>query len=135
MTQKLKNLQLALRQAVLTCGRAQQIDIEGSDDKQVNAAETSIRVIANKQLPALLHDLMVELQILDVLEFNASQISVQYIIQVLASINSFPQVWQQCLRSAKRMPQVQAIIQDIHASCAHLCQNFVVLSGFKPALL
>jgi len=102
MTARLQQIQDALKNMVLNYLDAQKIDIEPSYNVRVNSAETHIRVIAEKRLPFLIYDLMQQLNVLDKIEFEKPQADVSYVIQVIASITNFSNIWEQCL--VERLP-------------------------------
>lgn len=130
MTIQLKQIQSTLKETVLTYIEAQKVDIEASYDTKVNVAETNIRVIANKRLPFLIHDLMKQLHILDAIEFESSEASVQYIVQVIASMSNFPDIWERCLSRWGRRSAAQVNIEHLFELCENLKGNFKTLAGF-----
>lgn len=130
MNAQLQQIQSALKDMVLTYIEAQKVDIETSYDAKVNAAETNIRVIANKRLPFLVHDLMKQLHILDAIEFESSEASVQYVVQVVASITNFTDIWERCLNRWGSQLATQVAIQSIFELCEGLKGNYRTLSAF-----
>lgn len=115
---------------VLTYIEAQKVDIESSYDAKVNAAETNIRVIANKRLPFLVYDLMKQLHVLDAIEFESSEASVQYVVQVVASITNFTSIWEHCLSKWGGQLAAQVAIENLFELCESLKSNFTTLEGF-----
>jgi hypothetical protein len=118
---------------VLTYIEAQKIDIESSYDTKVNAAETNIRVIANKRLPFLIYDLMKQLHILDNIEFESSEASVQYVVQVVGSMTNFTDIWERCLTKWGKQSATQLAIQNLFELCESLKGNYKTLTG-SPSL-
>lgn len=115
---------------VLIYIEAQKIDIETSFDTKVNAAETNIRVIANKRLPFLMYDLMKQLHILDNIEFEGSEASVQYVVQVVGSISNFTDIWESCLTKWGKQSAAQVAIQNLFELCDSLKLNYNTLTSF-----
>lgn len=130
MTTQLQKIQSALKEIVLTYIEAQKIDIEASFDTKVNAAETNIRVIANKRLPFLIYDLMKQLHILDDIEFESSEASVQYVVQVVGSITNFTAIWERCLSKWGKQSAAQVAIENLFELCDSLKGNYKTLAGF-----
>jgi hypothetical protein len=97
MTERLQQIQDALKSIVLHYIEAQKVNIEPSYDAKVNSAETHIRVIAEKRLPFLVYDLMKKLRILNQIEFERPEANVSYVIQVIASITNFSALWETSL--------------------------------------
>jgi len=115
---------------VLTYIEAQKIDIEPSYDTKVNAAETNIRVIANKRLPFLVYDLMKQLHVLDDIEFEGSEASIQYVVQVVGSMTNFTDIWERCLSKWGKQSAAQVAIQNLFELCGSLKDNYQTLSGY-----
>lgn len=130
MNAQLQQIQSALKDMVLTYIEAQKVDIESSYDAKVNAAETNIRVIANKRLPFLIYDLMKQLHILDAIEFESSEASVQYVVQVVASMTNFTSIWERCLNKWGAQLAAQVAIQNVFELCESLKGNYRTLEGF-----
>ena len=130
MTTQLQKIQSALKEMVLTYIEAQKIDIEPSYDTKVNAAETNIRVIANKRLPFLVYDLMKQLHVLDDIEFEGSEASVQYVVQVVGSMTNFTDIWERCLSKWGKQSAAQVAIQNLFELCGILKDNYRTLSGY-----
>jgi hypothetical protein len=130
MTTQLAQIQSALKEMVLTYIEAQKIDIETSYDTKVNAAETNIRVIANKRLPFLVYDLMKQLHVLDAIEFEGSEASVQYVVQVVGSMTNFTDIWERCLSKWGKQSAAQVAIQNLFELCTNLKDNYQTLSGY-----
>ena len=130
MTTQLQKIQSALKEMVLTYIEAQKIDLETSYDTKVNAAETNIRVIANKRLPFLIYDLMKQLHILDAIEFESSEASVQYVVQVVGSMTSFTDIWERCLTKWGKQSGTQVAIENLFELCESLKGNYKTLAGF-----
>jgi hypothetical protein len=130
MTTQLEQIQSALKEMVLTYIEAQKIDIETSYDTKVNAAETNIRVIANKRLPFLVYDLMKQLHVLDAIEFEGSEASVQYVVQVVGSMTNFTDIWERCLSKWGKQSAAQVAIQNLFELCTNLKDNYQTLSGY-----
>ena len=130
MTTQLQKIQSALKEMVLTYIEAQKIDIEPSYDTKVNAAETNIRVIANKRLPFLVYDLMKQLHVLDDIEFEGSEASVQYVVQVVGSMTNFTDIWERCLSKWGKQSAAQVAIQNLFELCGSLKDNYQTLSGY-----
>lgn len=130
MTTQLQKIQSALKEMVLTYIEAQKIDIETSYDTKVNAAETNIRVIANKRLPFLVYDLMKQLHVLDAIEFEGSEASVQYVVQVVGSMTNFTDIWERCLSKWGKQSSAQVAIQNLFELCTNLKDNYQTLSGY-----
>ena len=129
MTTQLQKIQSALKEMVLTYIEAKKIDIETSYDTKVNAAETNIRVIANKRLPFLVYDLMKQLHVLDAIEFEGSEASVQYVVQVVGSMTNFTDIWERCLSKWGKQSAAQLAIENLFELCANLKDNYQPLSG------
>lgn len=135
MTTQLQQLQTALKEMVLTYIEAQKIDIETSFDTKVNAAETNIRVIANKRLPFAIYDLMKQLHVLNDIEFENTEASVQYVVQVVGSITNFTDIWERCLAKWGQQSAAQVAIQDLFELCESIKGNYKTLtSSPSPAL-
>lgn len=115
---------------VLTYIEAQKVDIESSYDAKVNAAETNIRVIANKRLPFLIYDLMKHLHVLDAIEFESSEASVQYVVQIIGSMTNFSEIWERCLSKWGNQSAAQVAIQNLFELCDNLKSNFKTLENF-----
>jgi hypothetical protein len=130
MTTQLQQIQSALKEMVLTYIEAQKIDIETSYDTKVNTAETNIRVIANKRLPFLVYDLMKQLHVLDAIEFEGSEASVQYVVQVVGSMTNFTDIWEHCLTKWGKQSSAQVAIQNLFELCTNLKDNYQTLSGY-----
>lgn len=130
MTTQLQKIQSALKDMVLTYIEAQKIDIETSYDTKVNTAETNIRVIANKRLPFLVYDLMKQLHVLDAIEFEGSEASVQYVVQVVGSMTNFTDIWERCLSKWGKQSAAQVAIQNLFELCTNLKDNYQTLSGY-----
>lgn len=130
MTTPLQQLQTALKEMVLTYIEAQKIDIESSYNTKVNAAETNIRVIANKRLPFALYDLMKQLHVLQEIEFENTEASVQYVVQVVGSMTSFTGIWEQCLTRWGQQSAAQVAIQNLLELCESMKGNYKTLSDF-----
>ena len=130
MTAQLQQIQTALKEMVLTYIEAQKIDTEASYDTKVNAAETNIRVIANKRLSFLIYDLMKQLHILDDIEFESSEASVQYVVQVVGSISNFTDIWERCLTKWGKQSAAQVAIQNLFELCESLKGNYKTLTEF-----
>jgi hypothetical protein len=133
MTAQLHKIQSALKEMVLTYIEAQKIDIETSYDTKVNTAETNIRVIANKRLPFLVYDLMKQLHVLDAIEFEGSEASVQYVVQVVGSMTNFTDIWERCLSKWGKQSAAQVAIQNLFELCESLKDNYQTLSGYMAA--
>ncbi|WP_345953807.1 hypothetical protein [Mucilaginibacter sp. PAMB04168] len=135
MTAQLQEIQQALKSMVLTYIDAQKINIEASYDTKVNAAETNIRIIANKRLPFLIYDLMKQLHVLEAIEFESTEASVQYVVQVIASMTNFGDIWDQCLLKWGKRSAAQVTIQNLFELFDDIKTNFDTLSGFthQPA--
>jgi len=133
MTAQLQQLQTALKEMVLTYIEAQKIDIEPSFDTKVNAAETNIRVIANKRLPFAIYDLMKQLHILQEIEFESSEASVQYVVQVVGSITNFTDIWERCLAKWGQQSAAQVAIQNLFELCERMKGNYKTLSGYASS--
>jgi len=131
MTAQLQQIQSALKEMVLTYIEAQKIDIEASYDTKVNAAETNIRVIANKRLPFLIYDLMKQLHVLDDIEFEGSGASVQYVVQVIGSMTNFADIWERCLIKWGKQSAAQLAIQNLFELCESLMSNYETLAPLK----
>ena len=130
MTSQLQQLQTALKEMVLTYIEAQKFNIETSYDTKVNAAETNIRVIANKRLPFAIYDLMKQLHILQEIEFENSEASVQYVVQVIGSMTNFATIWEQCLTKWGQQSAAQVAIQNLLELCESIKGNYNTLSDF-----
>lgn|GEM_PF-3103793 len=130
MTVQLQQIQSALKDMVLTYIEAQKVDIESSYNAKVNAAETNIRVIANKRLPFLVYDLMKQLHVLDAIEFESSEASVQYVVQVVASMTNFTDIWERCLSKWGQQSAAKVTIQHLFELCESLKGNFRTLAEF-----
>ena len=131
MTAQLQQIQSALKEMVLTYIEAQKINIEKSYDTKVNTAETNIRIIANKRLPFLMYDLMKQLHVLDDIEFEGSEASVQYVVQVIGSMTNFAGIWEQCLTKWGKRSGTQVAIQNLFELCESLKGNYQTLSNFS----
>jgi hypothetical protein len=130
MTSQLQQLQIALKEMVLTYIEAQKLNIETSYDTKVNAAETNIRIIANKRLPFAIYDLMKQLHILQEIEFENSEASVQYVVQVIGSMTNFATIWEQCLTKWGQQSAAQVAIQNLFELCESIKGNYETLSDF-----
>jgi len=130
MTPQLQQLQTALKEMVLIYIEAQKIDIEPSFDTKVNAAETNIRIIANKRLPFAIYDLMKQLHILQEIEFENSEASVQYVVQVVGSITNFTDIWERCLAKWGQQSAAQVAVQNLLELCESIKENYKTLSGY-----
>ena len=135
MTSQLQQLQTALREMVLTYIEAQKIDLETSYNTKVNAAETNIRVIANKRLPFAVYDLMKQLHILQEIEFESSEASVQYVVQVVSSMTNFTDIWEHCLTQWGQQSAAQVAIQNLFELCESIKGNYNTLSGYASSLV
>ncbi|UEG53633.1 hypothetical protein LLH06_01430 [Mucilaginibacter daejeonensis] len=134
MTALLLQLHSILKRTVLTYTEAQQIDTEDVNDKAVHTADMQLRIIANKHLPFAVHELMQHIQVLDAIEFGVSEISVQYLVQVVASMANYPQIWEQCLNHYGRKHSVNGLTAQIDQLCEEAHDHYMVLSGFmNPA--
>lgn len=134
MTALLLHLHSILKRTVLTYTEAQQIDTENVNDKAVHTADMRLRIIANKHLPFAVHELMRHIQVLDAIEFGVSEISVQYLVQVVASMANYPQIWEQCLTQHGRKDRVNDLKAQISQLCEEAHDHYMVLSGFmNPA--
>jgi hypothetical protein len=129
MTTQLKQIQTTLKGMVLTYIEAQKVDIEGLYDSKINAAETNIRVIVNKRLPFLVYDLMKKLHVLDDIEFEGSEASVQYVVQVIASMTNFADIWERNLSKWGKQSAAQVAIESLFELCESLKGNFQTLTG------
>lgn len=130
MTSQLQQLQTALKEMVLTYIEAQKINIETSYDTKVNAAETNIRIIANKRLPFAIYDLMKQMHILQEIEFENSEASVQYVVQVVSSMTNFADIWERCLSRWGQQSAAQVAIQNLFELCESIKANYETLSDF-----
>jgi hypothetical protein len=113
MTIPLQQIQDRLKSMVLHYIEAQKIDIEPSYDTKVNSAETHVRVIAEKRLPFLVYDFMKKLHILNRIEFEQPEANVSYVIQVIASITNFSEIWDECLARYGAYTQTQLALNDL----------------------
>jgi hypothetical protein len=129
MTAQLQQIQTALKEMVLTYIEAQKVDTETSYDTKVNAAETNIRVIANKRLPFLIYDLMKKLHVLEDIEFENTEASVQYVVQVVASMTNFTDIWERCLSKWGKQSAAQVAIENLFELCESIKGNYETLIG------
>jgi hypothetical protein len=129
MTAQLQQIQTALKEMVLTYIEAQKVDTETSYDTKVNAAETNIRVIANKRLPFLIYDLMKKLHVLEDIEFENTEASVQYVVQVVASMTNFTDIWERCLSKWGKQSAAQVAIENLFELCESIKGNYETLTG------
>ncbi|WP_295772129.1 hypothetical protein [uncultured Mucilaginibacter sp.] len=130
MNAQLQQIQSALKEMVLTYIEAQKVNIESSYDARVNAAETNIRVIANKRLPFSVYDLMKHLHVLDEIEFESSEASVQYVVQIIASITNFTTIWERCLSRWGTQAAAQVALQNIFELCDSMKSNYQTVAAF-----
>ncbi|MVN90478.1 hypothetical protein [Mucilaginibacter aquatilis] len=130
MNAQLQQIQSALKEMVLTYIEAQKVDIESSYDARVNAAETNIRVIANKRLPFSVYDLMKHLHVLDEIEFESSEASVQYVVQIIASITNFTTIWERCLSRWGNQGAAQVALQNVFELCDSMKSNYQTITAF-----
>lgn len=134
MTALLLHLHSILKRTVLTYTEAQQIDTEDINDKAVHTADMQLRLIANKHLPFAVHELMQQIKVVDTIEFGVSEISVQYLVQVVASMSNYQQIWEQCLMLNGRKHSVSDLTARISQLCEEAHDHYMVLSGFmNPA--
>lgn len=132
MIEQLQQIQDALKQVILTYIEAQKINIEPSFDTKVNAAETHIRVIANKRVPYLMFDIMKQINLLNAIEFEEPEASVQYLVQVVSSITNFTEIWERCLQAEGRQGAVQVNLQNLFELVDEIQENYKTLVAFKP---
>jgi hypothetical protein len=130
MTARLQQIQDTLKNMVLQYIDAQKIDIEPSYNARVNSAETHIRVIAEKRLPFLIYDLMRQLNVLDKIEFEQPQVSVAYVIQVIASITNFSNIWEQCLVERLPYTSTQLVLNNLTELEGEMETYYQIMAGY-----
>lgn len=129
MTDDLQQIQQALKTIVLTYIEAQKINTEPIYNTRIYGAETNIRVIADKQAPYLMYDMMRQLHILDDIEFEQPEASVHYLIQVISSISSFESIWERCLAKWGNYSKVKLAMQNLYEHADNIQKEFEVIDA------
>ena len=129
MTQQLKHIQDALQTIILHFIEGQRINLEGQYNTRLNAAETHLRIIANKRAPYLLFQLMQELHITQAIELGAPVASAEYVVQIIGTITRFEGIWEKQLIKNGRLAKVQLTLHALDELLAEADRNHTTLQN------
>lgn len=127
MTPQLNHIQTALKGIVMRFIEAQRMNLEGVYQTKINAAETHLRVIANKRAPYLIFHLMQQLHVTEVIEFEQPVASAEYVVQIIGSITRFESIWEDQLARYGSLAKVQLILNELDELLAEAERNAATL--------
>ncbi|QJD95488.1 hypothetical protein HH214_06170 [Mucilaginibacter robiniae] len=127
MNVQLRQIQHALQTIVLHFAQGQRLNLEGNYNTKINAAETHLRVIANKRAPYLLFQLMQELHITQAIELDKPVASAQYVVHILDTIHHFEQIWEKQLEIYGQLAKVKLTLNALDELLGDAERNYQTL--------